>query len=491
MNRILATVVVVFSSAVVLVLEVAVTRLVAPYAGDTLETYTAAIGVALGAIALGAKAGGDAADRWSTGPVLGVLLVFGGGTTLLARPLVLLLGPSLSGAGPFTALFLVALSIAVPVALLSAVTPVVVKTQLADLEHSGSIIGRFSAWGTLGALAGTFLTGYVLIAALPVSMVLLVTGGALVLLGAPFLVRGGRLVTTPGQTLCALLVCALGATMLVRVQSPCDAETAYYCARVLPDPERASGRVLLLDDLRHGYVDVSDPLHLEFGYTQWFGAALEALPPEGPLAALHVGGGAYTMPRWLASARPGSTSLVFEVDPAVTRMARDELDLRTGPDLEVVEGDARTAMTAAPTASRDVVIGDAFGGLSVPWHLSTLEFAEQIDRVLRPDGLYLANIIDRGPRSFVAAEVATLEEVFAHVAVVADRDGLDSAVGGNHVVIASNTPLDTASLEPLLAGAEQPGALAGPALLDRWSAQGQVLTDDYAPVDQLLTPYLT
>ncbi|TDQ49296.1 fused MFS/spermidine synthase [Actinorugispora endophytica] len=489
MNRIIATAVVVFSSAVVLVLEVSVTRLVAPYAGDTLETYTAAIGVALAAIALGAKAGGDAADRRRAEPLLALLLVLGGGTTMLARPVVLLLGPALGGAGPFTALLLVALGISVPVALLSAVTPVVVKTQLADLEHSGSVIGRFSAWGTVGALAGTFLTGYVLIAMLPVSMVLLVSGGAMIAFGVLFAVRGG-LPRDPRPALSVIGVCLLGGALLLRVDSPCDAETAYYCARVESDPDRPSGRLLLLDDLRHGYVDLADPLHLEFAYTQWFGAAVESQLAAGPVESLHVGGGAYTVPRWLAATRPGSTGLVLEVDPAVTAMARAELGLRTGPDLEVVSGDARTSIADAPSDSRDLVVGDAFGGLSVPWHLTTREFAAQVRRVLRAEGLYVVNVIDRGPRDFLAAETATLGAVFAHVAVAGARDGFESPVGGNHVLVASDAPLDTDALDAALSAAEQPGALADDALLDAWRTEGVVLTDDHAPVDQLITPYL-
>lgn len=488
-NRILATVVVVLSSAVVLVLEVAATRMAAPYAGDTLETYTAAIGVALAAIALGAKAGGDAADRWPAQALLTPLLVLGGGTAMLARPVVLLLGPSLSGAGPFSALLLVASSIAAPVALLSAVTPVVVKTQLAALEHSGSVIGRFSAWGTLGALAGTFLTGYVLIAMLPVSMVLLVSGGAVIALGVLFAFRGG-LPRGPRPLFCMIGVCLLGGGLLLRVDSPCAAETAYYCARVEADPNRPSGRVLFLDDLRHGYVDLADPLHLEFAYTQWFGAAVDSQLAAGAVASLHVGGGGYTMPRWLAAARPGSTALVFEVDPAVTAMARTELGLRTGPDLDVVAGDARTAIAGVPSGSRDLVVGDAFGGLSVPWHLTTVEFAAQVQRVLRPEGLYVVNVIDRGPRAFLAAETATLAEVFAAVAVVGHRGGLDSPAGGNHVIIASDTPLDTAALDTALAAADQPGELADGALVAAWRTGGRLLTDDHAPVDQLLTPYL-
>ncbi|WP_344966428.1 fused MFS/spermidine synthase [Salinactinospora qingdaonensis] len=490
MNRFLATTVVIFASAVVLVLEVTATRLVAPYAGDTLETYTAAIGVALGAIAVGAKLGGDAADRWRPDRLLGPLLVLGGGLTMLSRPIVLVVGPSLVGTGPFAALLLVALGIALPVALLSAVTPVVVKTQLADLHHTGGIVGRFSAWGTVGALAGTFLTGYVFIAALPVSAILLLTGSALIAFGA-FLLLRHALSSLSRQAMAVLGLTVVSSGLLLGVASPCDAETAYYCARVTTDPANPSGRVLLLDDLRHGYVDVADPTHLEFAYTQWFAAAIAARAGEAPVSTLHIGGGAYTMPRWLAATRPGSTSHVFEVDPAVTELARSRLQLRTGPRLSVSSGDARIAITTAETDRYDVVIGDAFGGLSVPWHLTTREFLAEIERVLKPGGIYVANIIDYGPRSFLQAEVATVGVVFDTLSVIGHRAS-DSAVrGGNHVIVATDGALARGELRRAVATAPTPGHLTAQQQVARWQRQGQVLTDDYAPVDQLLTPYLT
>lgn len=492
MNRFFAAAVVFCSSAVVLVLEVTVIRLVAPYAGDTLETYTAAIGVTLAAIALGARLGGAAADRRPHRPLLAVLLLLGGGTTLLARPVVLLLGPLCAGAGPFTALLLVGCGIAVPVALLSAVPPVVVKTQLADAARSGSVVGRLSAWGTAGALAGTVLTGYVLVALFPVSTILLLSGGATVAGGLLFAVRGALFSRTgrPRNVLVLLGICLISGTLLVSVPSPCTAETAYYCARVTADPHRPHGRVLYLDDLRHSYVDLADPTHLEFGYTQWFGAAVDTQLPAGPVDSLHVGGGASTMPRWLAAVRPGSTSLVLEIDPAVAELARTELGLRTGADLAVVTGDARTSIVALPSRSYDLVLGDAFSGLSVPWHLTTLEFAEQVHRVLRPSGWYAVNVIDQGDRDFLAAQAATLSQVFSHLVLIVEHGTWGSPAGGNHVLLASDTPFDTDALAAALAGTPVPGSLVAPGHLARLSSRGPVLTDDYAPVDQLLTPYL-
>lgn len=276
---------------------------------------------------------------------------------------------------------------------------------------------------------------------------------------------------------------------LVLLPSTCDYETAYSCARVEPDPRRDGGRLLYLDHGTHSYVDLSDPTYLEFEYTQWFAAALDARRRDGPVRALHIGGGGFTMPRWLAATHPGSTSRVFEVDPVLVQLARDQLGLRTGPRLQVRTGDARTLIEHEATDSYDVVLGDAFSNLTVPWHLTTAEFATDVDRVLRPDGLYLMNVIDNPPLDFLAAEIATLRTVFDSVTVLSTPGAVTGADGGNFVILAGDrlpnrTALEQAAQrnghEVTMATARQVSTLAGDA---------PALTDDYAPVDQLLTAY--
>ena len=132
-------------------------------------------------------------------------------------------------------------------------------------------------------------------------------------------------------------------------------------------------------------------------------------PPGRPLDALFVGGGGFTLPRYVAATRPGSRSRVLEVDPQLVDLARERLGLRTGPALAVRTGDARVTLRDEPDDSADVVVGDAFGGRTIPWHLATAEFVADVRRVLRPDGLYLLNVIDRGDLALVRAEAATLQ----------------------------------------------------------------------------------
>lgn len=482
----LAAALVLVTSGAVLVLELLVVRLVAPYVGLTLETYTAAIGVALAAIAAGAAVGGRLADRADPMRWLGPATALGGVLLLTARPLVLAIGAGFRGSGPVGTLILVGLAAGPAAFVLSTVPPGVVKLQLRVLSETGATVGRLSAIGTLGALAATFLTGFVLLSAFATSTLLLLTGGLLVVGGLTLAVLQARL---PVQRTGAIAVAGLlAASALVLAQGPCERETRYYCASVVADPLREGGRTLVLDGLRHSYVDLDDPEHLEFGYTQRIGEVL-AVQPAGALDVLHLGAGGFTVPRHLAAVRPGSTSRVLEVDPQIPEIGRDRLDVDAVPALDVVVGDARTAIAAEADDAYDVVVGDAFGSLAVPWHLATAEMVAEVQRVLRPGGVYALNAIDNPPGSFVRAEIATLRAVFAHVVMLAPAAQLAGDEGGNYILVGSDRPLPVAELAELAAAAAEPAAVADAQQTARFAGGARVLTDDDAPVDQLLTPY--
>ncbi|MGQ0846004.1 MAG: fused MFS/spermidine synthase [Sporichthyaceae bacterium] len=482
MNSILAAVLVFVSSAAVLVLEILSLRLVAPYVGITLEVSTAVIGMALGAIALGSWAGGLAADRLNPRRLLGPLLVGGGGLILFVAPTVRAVGEAIENADDGAVFAITALAVFVPAALLSAVSPIVVKTQLGSLARTGSVVGSLSGLGTLGALFGTFLTGFLLVSAAPVSRILFVLGLGLIGLGLAMCLRS----ELPAAGAGGVGATVLGAATLFAPQ-PCDVETAYHCASVVVDPNRATGRTLQLDTLRHSYVDLADPRHLEFAYIRAFAAVVDAMRPAGaPLKALHVGGGAATLPRYLAATRPGSDNLVVEIDGGVVDLARERLGLVTGNGIEVSVRDGRLALSDQGDETRDLVVMDAFGGISVPWHLTTREVVREVRRILGPDGVYLVNVIDYTPAHFARAEVATIASVFRNVAVVASPEVLDTFGGGNILLVASDAPLPSFA-DAVGRDAPQYVVRTG-ADVATFAGGARVLRDDFAPVDQLLNP---
>ena len=430
----------------------------------------------LAGIALGSAAGGRAADRTDPRRLLGPLLVLGGALSLATIPLVRAVGDTGDAADEGQTILLAAVGFFLPAAVLSAVTPTVAKLRLQSLATTGTTIGSLSALGTAGALFGTFLAGFVLVEAFPTSTSILAVGALLVVAGVGLWLWLARL--EPPLAAVLLVVAVAGAAATVASDDECHVETTYHCARV--EDEGGGRRLLRLDTLRHSFVDLDDPEHLEFGYTRRFAEVIDATADRGRLDVVHIGGGGFTMPRYLASTRPGTTSTVLEIDGRLVELDRDELGLDEVPGVDVRVGDGRILVGDVAPASQDVVLGDAFGGLAVPWHLTTVEAVREVRRVLRPGGVYVVNVIDYPPIRFAKAEVATLLEVFEHVAVLAPQAALDGDDGDNFVLVASRRPLPAAISSP-----EE-----GEALVDEdaraWAGSAPVLKDDLAPVDQWL-----
>ncbi len=481
-------------SAAVLVLEILAGRLLAPYVGVTLETFTGIIGTVLAGISLGSFVGGRMADRRDPRTLLGPTIALGGILTLAAVPLVDFLGAGMQGANPGTIVFLAFAGFFAPATVLSAVNPAVVKLQLKDLENTGSVVGRLSAIGTAGAIFGTFVTGFLLVSALPTRPTIRVVGVALVLGGLALEVWLRKARPNAGTIVAAVLVGLLS----LASTGPCDFESAYFCGRVVVDEDNASGRILVLDTLRHSYVDLDDPTNLPFSYAQTMSDVLEFVAPPGEaIEVVNVGGAGMSLPRYLAATRPGTRSLVLEIDQTLVDVAVEQLGVVLDDDLRVRIGDGRLTLSEVEDGSVDLVIGDAFGGVSVPWHLTTREFLEVVHTSLRPGGTYALNMIDYGSLDFARAEAATLADVFDHVAIFAPAQRLRGEAGGNFVMVASDDPIAVADMlarnglrgddEAVLVSSGSPVELAGTSFA-AFIAGARVLVDDHAPVDTLITP---
>lgn len=473
MSRHARGVLVFFVSAVVLLLEILAGRLLAPYLGVSLETYSGIIGVVLAGLALGTWWGGKLADAGDPARRLGPLLVAGGALTLAVWPITRFLGGLGLGHGPFAILVFAGGAFLAPSVVLSAIHPSVVKLALTDLGRTGRTVGALSALGTAGALAGTFVTGFVLVGTLPTRPMLLVAGGALVAVGLAVAVKP--------FPFAGVTAAVCGGLFTALLPGPCAVESAYFCASV---EAQAEVKTLVLDGVKHAALKPDAPEHLELDYARAVAAVFGTLD-AGAVEGLFIGGGGFHLPRYLLATRPGSTARVLELDPALLDLGHAELGLPKPPPLSVGLGDARVLLRGEPLAKYGVVLGDAFGSQAVPWHLTTREFLGELRAVLKPGGVYVANVIDAPPLAFARAEVRTLREVFRHVAVVAPAD---RTRGINLVLVASDQELDAGALTDALRSLGSDFKVTSTArALDAFVGESPVLTDDFAPVDQLLT----
>ncbi|MFI1825559.1 spermidine synthase [Streptomyces sp. NPDC020412] len=250
-------------------------------------------------------------------------------------------------------------------------------------------------------------------------------------------------------------------------------------ARLLPDVDRERAWLLTVDGAPQSYVDLDEPTHLEFEYTRRIAHLLDACAPEGaPLDVLHLGGGALSLPRYVAATRPGSRQDVVEADRGLLALVAEHLPLPDGAGVAVHADDARAFVAAAPAESVDVLVADVFGGSRVPAHLTSVEFARAAERVLRPGGIYAGNLADGSPFAFLRSQLATFAAVFADVALVAEPAVLRGRRFGNVLLLASRRPFDA---EATAALARRTAADAFPARVEHGAALAR-LTGDARPV---------
>ncbi|GAA4586824.1 fused MFS/spermidine synthase [Actinoplanes octamycinicus] len=207
----------------------------------------------------------------------------------------------------------------------------------------------------------------------------------------------------------------------------------------MPDPGRADGWTLLADGVPQSYVDLADPEHLEFGYVRQIARVLRSHARGGvPESVLHLGGGGLTVPRLVARWWPGAAQVVVELDADLVAMVLREIPPER--PVEIVVGDAREAVERAATGGYDVVVADVFAGAATPAHLGTVEFAREVRRVLRPDGLLIMNVTDVPPMAFTRIRVATVAAAFAEVGLLGDQAVVRGRRAGNVIVLAGRVP---------------------------------------------------
>jgi hypothetical protein len=269
---------------------------------------------------------------------------------------------------------------------------------------------------------------------------------------------------------------------------PGEYPVRFGTAELLADADRPSGWLLSVDGIAQSYVDLDDPTHLEFDYVRRMGDVIDCLG-EGnePLDALHLGGAGCTVPRYLAATRPGSRQLVFDADGELIELVREQLDLRSVPQLRVRICDGRAGVGTRREDSADLVIADVFERATMPGGLATVEFSTDVARVLRPGGTYLINIADGPGLVFTRRAAATVATVFPHVLLLAEPGVLRGRRFGNVVLAASAVELPVAAVAGRAASAAFPARCVAGAELTAFRGKAKPLTDA-APMTSPVPP---
>jgi spermidine synthase len=529
-----ANIVVFIASFCTLVIELVAGRIMAPFVGVSLYTWTSIIGVVLAGISIGAYLGGLVADRYPTSSTLGWLLFLSGLGAFAISPLTNLVGGAEFQTSLMVRILLItAIVFFIPSCLLGMISPVVVKLTLNNLEKTGNVVGKIYAFSTLGSILGTFATGFFLISWMGTRHILL-TMGIILVVSAPifggFFFRKKTLGLFLFFILLLLVLPVAGLYAYAAIQPgrialpssplrsfetlygyafkpPEDSsayfftESDYYTIKLKQDT-RGEGekplQSLVLDHLIHSYTDLEDPLHIEYEYIRIYEELVRwQAKQRNSVNALFLGGGGYTFPRFLDAKYPHAEIDVVEIDPEVTRVGQKYLGISETKHIRSFNQDARWfVMNGKDEGKYDFVFGDAFNDLSIPYHLTTKEFTLQLKRLMKPNGVLMANVIDSYKKGlFMPSYIRTLEEVFGkgHVHLLTLYSDYDNMGISTYVVVASPRPLDMDDFVRTIKGKgnDEMTASVMPAdrlqqyLKDRPSI---ILTDDHVPVDNLVAP---
>ena len=460
----------------VLTIEIAGARLIAPVFGLSAVPWTAVIGVILAALAVGSHLGGRLADTGAlplstvlaVAGLTGVLPVLGGDFPWMARDALGFIPGAIASA---VVLF------APAVLCLGAVVPYLVQADTESLGMVGRRAGDISAAATAGSIAGTFLTGFVLLPALPLPVLMGLTAAVLFVMAA----FAGRILRRgPGEgrlLVGAVTLGALGYAASLPGADTLHAQQTLYSSVQVTEREWSGGR-MVREMFQNGgsssaeYVDTGEPAH------EYVTVSERLVEPviDDVGSMLVLGGAALTLPVAFQHRRPGLRIQVVEIDPVVTELARRYFAYgeRKYPGIEVVHEDARVFLRSSDERF-DLLYLDVFDHLlTVPWTLVTVDAVEDMASRLAPDGLFVANVLSplSGPGTgFIEHFRATLEATFADVHIYLTDPSLDPAVTQNVIVVASVRSAGT----PKAAWATE--ADVTPA--------ARVLTDDWAPVEYL------
>ena len=517
------------SGAVLLGVEIASSRVLAPSFGSSLYVWGALIGVVLTGLAVGYWVGGILADRLpSIGLLLGVMGL--GALLVLAIPYeddavlrwVIRWDPG-ARLNPLVAATMLFGPVSV---VLAAVTPIAVRIATHSMHTLGRTAGRLFAVSTFGSIVGTFATAFVLIPEFGTNQLL--AQGAAVLLGGTAVVAAARTLPIVGV---AALAAAAGAAALSgslapeqggtlsaaaaenyspvyrlregRVVGSTDyavegfkvrfrEDSAYHSIAVVEDTE---ARYLRFDSSFQSAMELDRPFVTPFAYVDYLSLALAYRPSARNVLFIGLGGGSAPKRFWRDF--PDVDVQAVEIDPAVVDVAYRWFSLPRSPRLKVAVEDGRRYLQKEDRRW-DAIVIDAYYADSLPFHLATQEFLRLARDRLNDGGIVVANVIGalQGPDSkLFRSFYRTYRSVFPSVAVHPVDLQRDAQSVRNIILAAGDTALPGPAF--LLerwkdVRAEHPQA---PALTSAIASRYErlvptrdvpVLTDDYAPTDALI-----
>ncbi len=504
MNIITAYIITFIASFCILVIEVVAGRILAPFVGVSLYTWTSIIGVVLAGISIGAYLGGKLADRFPGRKTLGWILLVSGIATLFISPVTnIVAGYHFPTSLMLRILIVTTITFFIPSCLLGMISPVVVKLAIHNLEKVGNVVGKIYAVSTLGSILGTFAAGFFLISWMGTRHIILAMGSILILTA----IIWGTLFRTRKPALGFLLLPAIlvFGTYNLTFKPPLAADTYYYkesdyytikVKKVLSKDSKTKLEALVLDNLVHSYVNIRNPLHIEYQYEKIYAEVLKwKFTRDASFGSLTIGGGGYTFPRYMEAYYPNARLDVVEIDPEVTKIVYKHLGLTRNTKIQSYNEDGRWFVMNCKK-KYDVIFVDAYNDLSIPYHLTTKEFARQLRNIMNPNGILLTNIIDNFQKgAFLPSYIRTLQEVFGekNVQLISISPQFEMIGISTFIVLTGRDDLnikDFDSYTKKRVEGEVISAVVPENLINEFMKKNSsvVLRDDYAPIDNLIAP---
>lgn len=512
-------------------IEMVMPRMLAPFFGTSQPIWAVVIGMTLVYLAVGYRLGGVLADRRPDWRLLFQLIGWAGLSCaiipFIARPILSVAQGALrnvAAGGFLAALIGVILLFAVPVTLMAMVGPFAIRLQLRqaeDVERAGRTAGTISALSTIGSIIGTFLTVLVLIPTIGVASTLFLFAGFLVVLSLIGLrdPRGLLLVATV-----ALLAAAYQLNTGTIKAADCrncrliaEYESDYNYIQVAEqEVTYASGtvdrrRVLILNEglalhsiYRLKYRETGDPLDLltDGGPWDYFTVAPYLYPNTNPddirsLALLGAAAGSIAQ-QFLAIYGPATIIDAVEIDRKISEVGRRYFDMADGtaqaPYFTTYNDDARYWL-AQTDRQYDVIGMDAYHQPYIPFHLTTVEFFQEVKAKLTPRGVAVVNAgrPASGDDRLVNALASTMVAVFPQVYIIDTRFsnaiviGVNQPVGDGVVNFIENAArMDIPALQLVMYWSLYEGRFGPLREFTPAMAQFRPFTDDHAPVEQLI-----